>query len=329
MKRDNSISVLMSVYNETPGEITEAIESVLNQSFSNFEFLIIDDNPSRLDHKSLLDEYKKKDSRIIIIENETNIGLAMSMNRAASKANGDIFIRMDADDISLPTRFEDEYQLLCSQNYDVICGRYTVMDENSIDIGSYSVKPEYTMPNLISETLPYKSVIHHPTVMMTRRIFEKVNGYRNFPCAQDFDLWLRMLDANATFAMIDKVVLRYRLRSSGVSVSRRIKQRLTVEYIRDLYIERLRRGCDSFSEEHYQNYLKKNIKDEETDSALIEQGNVALNKAKQYDMQGKRLYSQLLRSKLLLCNRVYRHVFLKLWKSKIIIKRLRLREMKR
>lgn len=323
MNREKKLSVLMSVYNETLGDITEAIESVLSQTFPYFEFLIVDDNPARSDHRFLLEEYKRKDSRIIIIKNEKNIGLAMSMNKAALNASGDVFVRMDADDICLPTRFDDEYRLLCSQNCDVICGRYTVMDDNSIDISSYGVKPEYTVSNMISETLPYKSVIHHPTVMMTRRIFERVNGYRNFPCAQDFDLWLRMMDANATFAMIDKVVLRYRLRSSSVSVSKRIRQRITVEYIRDLYIERLRTGCDSFSEEHYQNYLKKNIKDEEMDSALIDQGNVIINKAKLYDVQGKRLYSVLLRSKLLLCNRVYRHVFFKLWRSKRAIKRLK------
>ncbi|MBR2635116.1 MAG: glycosyltransferase [Clostridia bacterium] len=319
------LSVLMSVYNETLKDIAEAIESILNQTFSNFELLIVDDNPSRLDHKNLLAEYKKKDSRIIILDNQKNIGLAMSMNKAAAKARSDIFVRMDADDISLPTRFEEQYQLLRSNCYDLVCGRFTSIDEASLDIGLNEIKPEYISSEEIAETLPYKSVIHHPTVMMTRAIFERVNGYRDFPCAQDYDLWLRMLDAKATFAMTNKTILKYRIRESSISGSKKIKQRLTIEYIRDRYIERLRKGKDSFSKEHYQNYLNKQIKNESKDSELIEQGNVILNYAKECEEHGKALYSKLLKCKVLLCNRVYRHVFLKLWVSKIIIKRLRQR----
>jgi len=317
------LSVLMSVYNETLKEITEAIESVLNQTFSDFEFLIVDDNPSRLDHKALLSEYRSKDSRIIIIENQKNIGLAMSINMAATKACSDIFVRMDADDICLPTRFEEQYQLLRGNSYDLVCGRFTEIDETSLNIGINDVKPEYKSSEEISNTLPYKSVIHHPTVMMTRAIFEKVNGYRDFPCAQDYDLWLRMLDAKATFAMTNKSVLKYRIRESSISGSKKIKQRLTVEYIRDRYIERLRKGKDSFSKEHYQSYLNKHIRNESKDSELIERGNIILNQAKVCAEQGNLLRSKLLRCKVLMSNRVYRHVFLKLWFSKIIIEQLR------
>lgn len=324
MKMENAeLSVLMSIYNETLKDITEAIDSVLNQTFSNFELLIVDDNPSRTDHKALLEEYKQKDSRIVIIENPKNIGLAMSMNKAAAKASSDILVRMDADDICLPERFDEQYQLLRSNCYDLVCGRFTEIDEESLDIEANDIHPEYKTSEEIAQTLPYKSVIHHPTVMMTREIFERVNGYRDFPCAQDYDLWLRMLDANATFAMTNKTILKYRIRRESISSLKKIKQRLTVEYIRDLYIERLRKGKDCFSKEHYQKYLSKHIKNELQDSELIEQGNVVLNQAKAYANQGKKVCSVLLKCKVLLINRVYRHVFLKLWISRMVIERLK------
>jgi len=322
MEDKKKLSVLMSVYNETLEDITEAIDSVLCQSFSDFEFLIVDDNPSRLDHKALLNEYKKRDSRIVLIENQSNIGLAVSMNKAANEACGDVFVRMDADDICLPNRFEDQYQLLCGEDYDLVCGRYTVIGDVSQN-ESVDIKPEYKSSAEISEMLPYKSVIHHPTVMMTRAIFESVNGYRNFPCAQDYDLWLRMLDAKAIFGMTDSTVLKYRIRQTSISASKRIKQRLTIEYIRDRYIERLRKGTDSFSKEHYQNYLNKHIKNELKDSALIEQGSDVLIRANKYAAQGKLLHFILLRCKVLLCNRIYRHIFLKLWVSQKMIKYMR------
>lgn len=319
-----TLSVLMSVYNETCNDITEAIDSILNQTYCDFEFIIVDDNPARLEYKSLLAEYQKKDSRIVLLENEVNIGLAMSMNKAASYAKTDVFVRMDADDVSLANRLEQERRLLLDGNYDLVCGRYTTIDEKSQEVDVCDIKPHYISSKKIAETLPYKSVIHHPTVMMTREIFERVGGYRDFPCAQDFDLWLRMLEANATFAMTEQPVLKYRKRSTGVTATRRIKQRLTVEYIRDLYIERLKKGYDSFSKYHYEQYLLKNIKDEKKDSKLIEQGSIELVQANMFARQGKIFTSKVLKCKVLLCNRVYRHILIKLWFSKYQIQRLRI-----
>lgn len=93
------ISVLMSVYNETLLEVEQSIISVLNQTHTDFECIIVIDKPDRIDAIAYIKQLSEKDSRIILLVNEQNIGLEMSMNRAATIAKGVYLVRMDADDI--------------------------------------------------------------------------------------------------------------------------------------------------------------------------------------------------------------------------------------
>src|SRR5690625_4352531 len=115
----------------------------------------------------------------------------MSLNKAATYATTEIYARMDADDISHPKRLRIQYESLLSGKYDLVFSNYTYIDEESKPIAREN---RYWDEEDIYKYLPTKSVIHHPTVMMTKRIFDKVSGYRNFPSAQDFDLWLRLLE---------------------------------------------------------------------------------------------------------------------------------------
>lgn len=94
----DKVSVIMSVYNEEIGILREAIESILNQSYKNIQFIIIIDNPGYEDAKKILNEYSKEDKRIEIIENYENIGLVNSLNKGLKLANGEFIARMDADD---------------------------------------------------------------------------------------------------------------------------------------------------------------------------------------------------------------------------------------
>ena len=101
------VSVLMSIYNERYNDIEKAVNSVLKQTFKDFEFIIVIDEPSRANLASMLEA---RDPRIKIYLNKENIGLAKSMNRAAELADGKYLARMDADDVSLPQRLEKEYK---------------------------------------------------------------------------------------------------------------------------------------------------------------------------------------------------------------------------
>lgn len=248
------ISVLMSVYNEEFSQISLAVDSILNQTFSNLELIIVNDNPKNEEMKEYLDELKNKDKRIIIHHNEKNVGLAMSMNTAARLAKGDIFARMDADDISDITRFEKEYELIKSGKYDVVATGFHYIDENGKKLNR---NIRYYSDKGINKLLPHGNTLHHPTIMFTKEIFDRAGAYRDFPCAQDYDLWLRMYDNDAKIHMIHEDLFAYRVRGKSISGSRKMKQLATMMYMRELYKERKKNGKDSFSNKNYNDYLVK------------------------------------------------------------------------
>ena len=247
------ISILMSIYNETIEQIRESIDSVLRQTYSDFEFVIILDNPDYSEAIDLLSDYKKFDSRISYYVNEANIGLALSMNVAASKAEGIYYARMDADDIAEPTRLEREIAVLNTGNYDFVFCDFSFIDEN----GNVMEKDTYIFnDNQIPKLLPFRNIIHHPTVMFTADIFNVVGGYRNYVCAQDYDLWLRMLNANCRFHMVKEKLMKYRIRNNSTTGSKRVKQINTLRYVKKLY--KNRPSMSGYNYDDYLMFLKEN-----------------------------------------------------------------------
>ena len=164
------ISVLMSVYNETLDEIRQSIDSILSQTYTDFELIIVLDQPKYSEGLVLLKKYAEQDNRVKILVNEKNIGLALSMNYAAEHACGEYLLRMDADDICMPDRFQLEYDVLQKGNYDLICGNYDFIDEGG---NLLPQKPVIYTDRQITALLPYRNIIHHPTVIMTTEIFQK------------------------------------------------------------------------------------------------------------------------------------------------------------
>lgn len=246
------ISVLMSVYNEEIDEIRQSIDSILVQTYTDFELIIVLDQPNYAEGLSLLRQYAERDSRVKILVNEKNIGLALSMNYAADHACGEYLLRMDADDICMPDRFQLEYDAISAGEYDLICGNYDFIDEKG------NVLPQkqaiYTDRQL-DVLLPYRNIIHHPTVIMTAKIFNEVGGYRNYPCAQDYDLWLRMKCAGCRMHMMHEKLIQYRVRQTSTTIQKRYKQSCTGDYIRRLYKQKVR--MSGYSYDGYLAYLEK------------------------------------------------------------------------
>ena len=247
----------MSLFNETETQIRESIDSIENQTLHNFELIIVCDNPNRRDVESIIKSYA--DDRIVLAYNTQNIGLAMSMNRAATMAKSDVFARMDADDIAYPTRLDEEYQVLTKENTDLVFTNFTYIDNHSNDLkeNHHSFPSKLNGKITSKEIAIHPSLIHHPTVMMRRKIFEQVGGYRDFPCAQDVDLWMRMQEAGAHFFLLDKPLMKYRINPNSTTAKKYFKQQLTAHYIYKLSVDRLQYGKDNFSVEAYNNYLEK------------------------------------------------------------------------
>jgi len=204
----------MSVYN---GErhLREAIESILNQTFTDFEFIIIDDGSSD-GSLNIIRSYE--DPRIKLICNTKNIGLTDSLNIGVRIARGTFIARMDADDISLPTRFEEQIVYLKKNPGISILGTDVQLINHKGDIIRRKNNPLFpTRPNLISWTLFFRSCVNHPTVMARKNVYEKIGGYRtSFRYAQDYDLWLRAAEEHS-ISNIPRELVKLRKHSESLS----------------------------------------------------------------------------------------------------------------
>ena len=140
------ISIIMSTYKEEESLLRQSIESILKQTYRDFEFIIILDNPENEMHKRVIEEYVLRDSRIHFYINEKNMGLTHSLNRGIDLAKGEYIARMDADDISLVDRLERQLEYLEKNHYDLIGGITEMINEDG-SLSYKSVKEEYVDKN--------------------------------------------------------------------------------------------------------------------------------------------------------------------------------------
>ncbi|XRE42604.1 hypothetical protein ACIVBQ_000808 [Tenacibaculum discolor] len=210
------VSVVMSVYAEPVEWIEEAISSILNQTFNDFEFILVNDNPKREDNIKLLNSYKSIDSRVVIVENDENIGLTKSLNKAIEISKGKYIARMDADDISLPTRFEKQVEFLEKNRSYIVCGTdIQFFGENKLSFPSGMIR---FRDKEIKAQLIRNTCFAHPTVMFRKQLLlEKGIRYdEDFIQAQDYKLWCDLSDFGK-YQNINEVLLNYRVNSQQVS----------------------------------------------------------------------------------------------------------------
>lgn len=211
-----TISVIMSVYNEPDKWIEQSIDSILNQTFNDFEFIIINDNPGGVVQLTLLKEFAAKDHRIKIIENETNLGLAASLNKGIDASTGTYIARMDADDISMPQRFELQVKYMKEHPEVSICGTWAYLF-GEIPLLTYR---KYKMPSSPDESLiqsVFSSPLIHPSILARSEIMREFKYDSSLRKAQDYDLWTRILCNNGKIASIPKYLLRYRVTKKSIN----------------------------------------------------------------------------------------------------------------
>ena len=183
----------MSVYAEPIEWIRQSVDSILCQTFDDYEFIIVNDKPDREELRELLDDYSKKDGRIVVISNEDNIGLTKSLNKALSVANGIYIARMDADDYSHPMRFEKQISFLESHPDVVMIGCYArIMKEDGRIIGEMHTRNDYNQLKLM---IPFTQPAFHPS-MMYKRVVDKepVRYDEGMKMSQDYELCSRLID---------------------------------------------------------------------------------------------------------------------------------------
>ncbi len=237
------VSVIMSNYNTPEEFLRPAIESILNQTYQNFEFIIIDDC-STDNSLSIIESYT--DDRIRIIRNFQNLGITKSLNKGLAVAKGEFVARMDADDISVETRFKKQVEFLESHPDHIVCGTGIEL------IGDWQSKHAN---KFICREIPDKETfqIHllfgnypnivHPSAMFNHNLLLKNNitYNENYPLAQDYRMWVSCSKV-AECTNISETLLYYRIHSKAVSndkkeLQRKIAIQIMQEQLVKLHIE--------------------------------------------------------------------------------------------
>lgn len=215
------ISVIMPVHN-TEKYVDRAIESILNQTYWDFELIVIDDAST---DKSLdiVNHYKNLDPRIVIFTNKTNQGISRSRNIGLQNARGEFIAVMDSDDVSHPERFEKQIDYLNAHpKIGVIGANYTVVDENGI---AYRTSKLPESPPQIWWTMFFSNSIAHSSAMIRRSILvdRKITYSEEFSCAVDYDLFFQIMRYSPMVNLPDSLFL-YRQHGKNISKTNRSDQ---------------------------------------------------------------------------------------------------------
>jgi glycosyltransferase involved in cell wall biosynthesis len=210
------VSIVMPAHNAA-GTLDEAVCSILEQTWQNFEFIIVDDG-STDETPSKLEGYEKLDTRVRVYRQEKE-GMIAALNRGCRLARGDYIARMDADDISLPRRIETQREFLKGHPEIGIVGTWVSrMDEKGAIIGESRPSPN---PRVLKWEHFFGICVIHPTVLMRRQILEELGFYSTDAVhAEDRDLWLRA-SAITEFSNIPEILFNYRVWRKSTSKLRR------------------------------------------------------------------------------------------------------------
>ncbi|GAH75625.1 unnamed protein product, partial [marine sediment metagenome] len=179
-------SVIMSIYNEKQF-LSKSIKSVLNQTYTDYEFIIIDD-ASKDNSLELINIYALKDNRIKVIKNKANIGLTKSLNKGISIAQGEFIVRQDGDDFFLPNHLEKLLFFFNNNPEYAFCGVNGFTIQNKKDLLNFF---EF---NDIRKNLLIRNCFNHSGIIVRKNIFEKYGKYDEaYRYGQDYELWCRLI----------------------------------------------------------------------------------------------------------------------------------------
>jgi glycosyltransferase involved in cell wall biosynthesis len=234
-----AVTVLMPLYN---GEqyVREAIESILGQTFGEFELLVLDDGSTDSGPR-LVKGYR--DPRIRLHSNDANLGIAATLNRGISLATGRYIARMDCDDVSLPDRLRRQFDFLEGNPTVGVCG--SRVRRIGAKRGLWKVKAGDAA---IKSRLLFENAMAHPSVMIRKSLLDE-KSLRYDPslrCAQDYAFWVEIA-RHSRLANLEQVLVLYRVHASQISESKKAEQRTAADRVRACQLRSL--GMDPSPEE--------------------------------------------------------------------------------
>ena len=273
----------MPVYN-AERHIEEAVDSILNQTFGEFEFIIIDDCSTDSSYE-LLQRFSEKDKRIKLYKNSKNSKISYTLNRSLSIASGKYVARMDADDIALPSRFEIQLKYLENNPETALVGASLFyIDGSNNPIGS---RDSICGSSLINKIIEYRSPLAHPTWMFRKNVLEKIGGYREVVPAEDYDVLLRLHSAGIRFDNVPEKLLKYRISDGSTVLQAGLKQRKAFNYVLGLYRNKnysSENGCSKAS-------FVRHTKSTRMSENLFKASQIVFNKASRYKHGGSYILS--------------------------------------
>lgn len=319
------VSVIMPAYNAEK-YIAEAIDSILAQTFHDFEFIILNDCSKDRTEEIIL---SYKDDRIVYLKNEQNLGVAATLNKGLAAAKGEYIARMDADDISLPERFACQVVFLDETPKVAVLGTAV---ETFDEYGNTFRNPYRPDAAQIKIDLLFASVLAHPSVMMRRDVILDLGGYdRDFEGLEDYELWCRVA-AKHEIAVYPEVLLRYRIHSAQVTQQPSPKKEAAQKRIRAWHLRQLGLPEEGIAAQGFYGYYARRAKTLEqvlAENTFYEAVIEVNESAKLYDqLLLERTFRQLIKSSVMGLEKEQRRVVCK--RSKLLsVWQIRISEAKR
>lgn len=209
-----AVSVILPAFN-CEKYIGKAIQSLLSQSFQDFELIVINDG-STDNTESVILEFT--DPRIIYQKNLTNQGLIFTLNKAIDLARGKFIARMDADDICIPQRLEKQFLFLEEHNHIALVGCTVILiDEKDDNIGLWHLDQQTVNSKKIKYRMPFENCIAHPSIMIRSSILMKIKYDPAQKNIEDYNLWLKLLNRGFVIDKIKEPLLLYRIHENSVT----------------------------------------------------------------------------------------------------------------
>ncbi len=231
----SQVTIITGIYNNS-NTLHEALDSIINQTFTDWQMILCDDGSSDNTYEIAQQYAEKYPEKFVVIKNEKNMGLNVTLNRCLSLATGKYIARMDGDDISLPERLQKEYDFLENNpEYSIVSVPMKYFDDNGVFMEGRGGK----VPN--PNMLPRGTIIPHAPSMVKKEAFDAVGGYsedKKLLRVEDWHLWIKMYSLGYKAYILDQAL--YMMRDDRNAFSRRkFKYRLNESYVSRVAVKSL------------------------------------------------------------------------------------------
>ena len=235
------ITVITSIRNGQ-SHIQETVESIIDQSLNDFEYIIINDG-STDETSNIINTLIRRDRRISLIQNATTIGLTRSLNKGLNAARGKYIARLDAGDISLSNRLEEQNKYLEQHPEIILCGtNCDLIDNNGHSLQLTDRHLVFASAD-IERVLPQRNCLVHSSIMFRN---DHIRYRDKFYYSQDYDLYLNLLSSGKGLANLSEKLVHWRMDPTAISFTNRAKQSRFTSLAKKFYQQRLKSGRDDY-----------------------------------------------------------------------------------